>query len=742
MRSVAPQTILNRSLFSELLEDMTSKKLLPVLSTGVVAGILFVIIEVSLAAMVYSRGLSPLASRGASLALSGGFLICFAGAFASSFKGTISMPQDTAAALLSAVAATVAASLGDTTAMEIKFMTVAAVLAFSAFLAGVVFIIVGRFRLANLLRFMPYPVVGGFLAGTGFLLVMGGINVMAGMAVSLDTLSQLATLDMMSRWLPGVVYGAALFVIMLRWSHFLILPGSLIAALALFYLAFAVCGISTEGARAAGFLVTGVPANGLWPAFTLKDLALIDWATVWQQLPGMLTVALITVVGMLLNMSGIELAAGEEIDMNGEFVAGGAANCLAGLGGCFPGYPAISLSLLGLRAGASSRLTGIVTALIVGGVLFIGGGLLEYFPKALLGGMLLLLGLSLVYDWIVAGCRRLPWPDYLIVVAIFLVIALFGFMKGVAFGLLAAVVFFVVRFSRVPAIESKFTALDCRSVKERSVPDRKILSAEGERIQGYRLTGYLFFGSAATLVDSLKSALASEPHPDYILLDFADVSGFDISAVNNFHRFALNAAATGTAVAVTAAPERFTEALKRNLPDKAMQNIAFFPDLDHGFEWCEDKLIEHTLGDWKDRTSVREALFDRSVDDVMAHLEKQERFEYLVDRLAPWLEHREHPAGCDILKRGETAGGLHLLTQGTSTELDPDTGIRKRGLMPGSVIAAAAAFGGFTAPTTIRADSNCKTAILSLEARGLLEQEDPCLAAALYGFIICASIRG
>jgi SulP family sulfate permease len=350
--------------------------------------------------------------------------------------------------------------------------------------------------------------------------------------------------------------------------------------------------------------------------------------------------------------------------------------------------------------------------------------------------MLLLLGFSLIHEWVVTSRKRLPWPDYMIIVSIFLVIGLFGFMQGVAFGLAAAVVLFVIRFSRVPVVGNIFTALDRRSVKERPVPHRKILSAEGGRVQGYELTGYLFFGSAATLVQSLNGVLTSEPRPDFVLLDFNHISGFDVSAVTNFHRFALNAGAVGSAIAIAAAPDRLKDALERNLPRETMSNIKFFPDADHALEWCEDRLIERALANGGDEASVRDVLFHQSVDDLMAHLERQERFEHLVESLRPWLEHREHPSGSVILEKGEYTKGLHLLIQGAATEMDPDSGVRIRSLAPGCVFAAAGAFGGYTAPTTIRADSDCTTAFLSVEARGLLERESMPHALALYGFII------
>ena len=226
--------MMGRSLVSELFADVTSGRIVPAFSTAFIAAILFIIFEVSFAAMVFSGSLSMLATRGASLTLCGGFLLCLFAALTSSYKAAVSQPQDAPAAVLSSVALAVAATLGEKASVDAKFMTIVAVLALSAFLTGAAFIIIGRLRLANVLRFMPFPVVGGFLAGTGWLFVAGDMAVMCGIPVSLNTLLSPAAPDIVLRWLPGVVYGVILFAITLRYSHFLIMPGSLVAGVALF----------------------------------------------------------------------------------------------------------------------------------------------------------------------------------------------------------------------------------------------------------------------------------------------------------------------------------------------------------------------------------------------------------------------------------------------------------------------------------------------------------------------------
>ncbi len=724
--------------FSELIEDLFSAKILPIISMSVVIGVLLIIFGVSFASMIFSGDLAPFASRAAGLTLAGCFFICLISAFGGSFKGTISLTQDAPTAVLSGMAVSVAAALGMGALPEVKFMTITATIVISTVFTGLCFAGVGKFRLANLLRFMPYPVVGGFLAGTGWLLVEGSIGVMCDVSLSMGNLALLTPPETLIKWLPGIIYGAGLFIILQKRSHFLILPGSIVLSAMIFYGILVFSGTSIQEAKTAGFLVSGVPAGGLWPAFSLADFSLVQWPIVFQQFPGILTVALVSIIGMLLNMSGIELAARNELDMNKELMVSGAGNIIAGLFGSPPGYPAISLSLLGNKTNADSRLTGIISALILGFVLFFGGNILEYFPKPIIGGLVLLLGLFFIYDWIIVTRKRLPLTDWLIVISIFLVVGIFGFREGAAFGLVATLIFFVFRFSRVPVVKQRFTALERRSMKVRSAPHRHILNAEALKITGCELTGYLFFGSASTLTDSLKNAFMSDPAPLYMILDLEQVSGFDISAVNNFQRVIFAAKTTGAVIVITTAPKRFMEAIQRNFSEDAMEKtIRFFQTLDNGLEWCEDRLIRKIETALLEETNLRDDLFDRSVDDVMKHLDLQEYFEDLIDRLEGRLTHIQHPPGSIIMKKEEKIDGFHLLVRGNAIELNTDSGLQRCCLETGCVIAGPAAFvPDYICASTFVADSDCKTAFLSTEARKNLEKENPALAIELYGYLL------
>ncbi len=78
----------------------------------------------------------------------------------------------------------------------------------------------GIFRLGGLIRFIPYPVIGGFLAGTGWLLVRGSFGVMADASLTFAGLPHLFQADVLHRWLPGLLFAILLYLVVRRLPSF------------------------------------------------------------------------------------------------------------------------------------------------------------------------------------------------------------------------------------------------------------------------------------------------------------------------------------------------------------------------------------------------------------------------------------------------------------------------------------------------------------------------------------------
>lgn len=729
-----------RETLSDIRQDLRPSIFLPAISIGFIAGLMVVILEISFAAMIFSGELSHLVTRGAGLTLAGAFAACLITALLSSFKSVISLPQDAPAAIFSGAATAMAA--GMSMAGSEVFMTVVAALILTTLLTALFLFLIARFRLVHFFRYIPYPVIGGFLAGTGWILGYGSLEVMTGTQVSLMGPGSLFSLPVLVLWLPGAVLAFALFGILRKFSHFIILPLALVLGLITFHLALYLSGISLEEATKAGFLFESIAGESLWPVFSWSDLSHVNWTVVLSHAPVLMTIPLITLIGLILNMSGVELASRKEINMDRELMASSLSNALAGLAGSHPAYNTLSLSVLGFKTSAYSRIVGISAALVVLATLIWGSGLIAVFPKAILGGFLMLLGLFFLWDWVVETRKKMTTADYIIVLTIFAVIAWQGFFQGVLLGILLSVVLFVVRFSHVPILKAFYTGTEKQSPRVRALPHRKILLEQGERINIFELTGYLFFGSVNSLVSLILSRVdkTGPTGRAFAVIDLGRVSGIDVSATNAFVRLVHKLASRGTSIIFTAAPPGFLEQLKRHLDQDEQSCFQHYSKTETALEQVEDLILQEQLSLFEKDKSVngKARLFDSVADEMIRKLEELERIEQVLGDLESYSVQMHIQKSDVLLSPGEEAGGLYWIRQGKvrETKQTDREELFLADYSPGDIINPAGMFDKNPAQTLFRADTDCHVQFFPVEKIREMEKNHPHLAIKLYSLLL------
>ena len=658
--------------------------------------------------------------------LFGNFAACLVIALAGGYRGAI--------AGLSPALVIVMATIGSTMDAEgdALFVTTASALMISAVATGVCCLMIGHFRLANLMRFIPYPVTGGFVAGIGGAVCLAAMSLM-GAKPDWRAIPALLEPPVLWKWSPGAVYGIALYLAMKRWGNPLILLVSVALAGGGYHLALAALGISGAEARAEGLLLTSTADGSLWPALLPADLLHVEWAAMAAQVPHMLMLILVAFISVIMNFAGLELAANQELDWDREFRVTGVASVIAGLGGGTVATLVVPASLRSKLFGATARLTGVVAALVIGGALFLGDGMLGLVPAPLVGGILVFAGFGMLDQGLVTSRRRLPWSEYGIILLIFLAITSFGLIEGVSVGMLATLVFFAVRLSRVDPIESRFSARERESNKDRPVPDRAILLKEGERVQVYRLRGYLFFGSVSPLADHLRQSLSGASRPLCLLLDFAAVSGFDFSAVNVLSRFLQTANTAGVRIVLSALSEGLRAGLEHNLPPAVYAELLMEPDVDRALEHCEEIVIEGWKADVDRADERRASLLEHTADDLERYLERQIDFENLMEELQWWLSPCQYSAGEALVGQGAPQAGLQLLLSGRASGYD-SAGTRLFQSGPGDSIWPASA--SEQKATFVIADEPCRTMVLTPVVRGKLEESEQQLTLKLYRYLL------
>lgn len=725
---------------------LSVQQLLAAVSAGLICGVIAVMIEISLASLIFSGNLSEHVSRGIGLCLFATFAIGMVVAISSPLPSAVAISQDVTAALLGLLCTSVALCLPEAASPRDVYFTVVAAIAVTSLVVGAFLFLLGWFRLGNLVRFIPYPVVGGFLAGIGWLLIKGGLGITMGISFSLGEIPRLVQGPLLVKGLLGLGFAFFLMVLTARSRHFLILPGALLGAVALFYLIWAVADIPLTRIKEGGWLLGPFPDGSLWEPLTVSCLDAVHWEALPRQAGAMVVIALMAAVSLLLNSSGLELGLRRDIDLNRELKSNGAANLVAGLCSGPAGFSTLSLSALGPRLGAHSRVIGIVAALVAGLVCFFGASLLGFIPKIVVGGLVLLTGLSFVWEWLYQGWSRLSATDYGIVVAIVAVIECFGFLQGVALGTVAAVVFFVVTYSRASTIRHELCGTNYQSSRDRSIPDQRLLSRKGSHLHIFRLQGFLFFGTANTVLARVSARVTDPGLPPvrFIVLDFQRVRGLDASGVNCFSRIAQKAETLGFVMVLTGLGPVFRAKFLQagTLTSQDDPHCKTFADLDHGVEWCEDQLLADVgrPAPVVDGAAAEdEDLLDAVYDDLMDFLAQQEMFENALARMSAYLEPCRLAPGHHLIRQGQTQDSIFFLESGKVTAQMEQPGgklIRIRTMNPGAVVGELGLYLDYTAQESVVAEQPSVLYRLTKQGLAQMEKNQPELAAFLHKYIV------
>lgn len=704
---------------------------IPAFTLGLIAAANIVVGTVALGSFVYAGDLAPYSAQGIRLILLGCCLIALITALSSGLRGAVATPPAPLMIVMAGIGAGLAIQ-GDR-----LFVTMAAITALGALATGLCAALVGWFRLTHLVRFVPYPLACGFVSGTGAVAILVALSQL-GVRLERETFGALFEPLALSRWGLGVAYGLGLLAATRRWKSPLILPASFAAAVALFHVSLTLFDVSTEEARTAGLLFAGMaeaPEGALLPLLYPDRLGLVDWAAVAGQVPNILALVVVGLLCLVIYLSGLELAANVELDWNREFRAMGLASMASGFGSGPPGCVVVPITLRNLRLGADTRLAGVFTALLVGAALLIGDAVLSLVPLPLIGGVLLFTGVIMLDEWLIKVRRRLPWPEFAIVVLIFLTILFFGFLVGVGVGAVVLVAFLLTRLASVDPVESRFDARERRSSRNRPVPERALLRLHGERAPVYRLRGYIFFGTAHTLADRLKRALGADPKPVCVLLDFGATTGVDVSAVNAIGRFILAADRAGTRVALSGTSKKLELGLKQSLPSSVHDDLLIADETDEALERCEDLLLAaHAQAPDDEPERVDSGLLEVVAADLAAYLDRQVLFEDLVADLDAWLAPTEFAAGETIVATGEKSPGALLLAAGRAALFDA-AGSRLAECGPGDVIGGTGS-GERGAPTEVRATEPCRALLLTPAAADWLEQHEAALMLRFYRYVV------
>jgi SulP family sulfate permease len=691
---------------------------------GMLSGLLIIVIATAYTALIFKESLTVYFSIGISCAVLGSCLINFLAASRSAFPFAIARAEPAPGAILALIFANLASHhLPASTLLP----TLLATLSLATFLVGVSMAFIGYFRLGHIIRFLPYPVLGGVITGTAWIMACSSFTLMTnGVVLNAANFFKPAVLE---PCLLGLGFALFLLVTPKNKVRSWILVGSLVVTSLALVLFLRFMHISHEEAIKAGWFFAHFKPSFALEGMNPSDFNQIAWSLIAEQAGYLLSFVGIIIIITLLNISSLETLVRGKADLDQELKILGVGNLLSGF---FCGASAnlsFSGTLLNWNAGATQRFSGILASLICLAVLFFLPEAVSYLPKPLIGGLLLSIALSLIGQWLYTGWRTLPRVDYFIVLFILIMIATWGFLPGVVAGIFITCAVFIVRYTRLDVVKFSATGENLRSNVVRPIYQQKWLATQGHDIQVFKLQGYLFFGSAKLLVDkiSLLLEIEAKKRPHFLIFDFQLVNGIDSSASFSFIRLQQLIDSSKMRIVFTGCSPLLSIQLKEQGVIGDASSFRVFPDLDQGLEWCEQALLEILPAELKPDTSVMAGTLDQLIPDP----DQQKDF-------LKYLHKMEIPAHYHLFRQGDRVDCLYFIESGeVSVILEGEhAALRLSKSGAGTIVGEMGFYLHMKRSATVRAETACVLYRLTEEAMAKLEAEHPEIALVFHKSIV------
>jgi SulP family sulfate permease len=636
--------------------------------------------------------------------------------------------DEQAVVILASISGLLVLHMGERATTSDGLATMLAIMSLSSLAVAGFFWVVGHFRLTRLLELMPYPVICGFMAGIGWLLLEAGVGVVIDAPIS-EFREAMRNPETVSKLLIFIAAAMSLLAAITRLRRAWALPVASLLLVVVFYVVVMVKGLSMQELVAGGWLFD-IPVDTGGALTLLQGLSFsqVDTGFVISMLPQILTIAFLALLTQSMSLSALMAAGNQDLDTSSEIEDMGAGNLLCAAIASPPGSTDVVASTLYEEFGASSRWMPLITSGVCVVMAVFGSAIIPWMPKLLVGATVFLFAYQLFLEWLHENVRGFQPIDYAIVLIILGTVIFVGFMPGILTGILLALLLFVLRYSMISAIQGQHSLATYRSSVERSQSSNEILDAHGAEGLVYSLRGFLFFGTANAVLDTIRDeARVRSSHYKVILLDLKRVTGMDISALNTFVQINTLCERSGVKLIYSGVEAETRESLIM-LGAVTMEHgqPLMFPEADYAVEYMEETLLAAYQAEAESMT-----IYDH-LSGIFNDLEK----------VRILLEHmkRVKVAASEILfEQGDEDDGLYMLEQGSMTALigTEHNGFKRvKKFRPGSLIGEMSAYTPDRKRTaTIVADEESVLYHLSAEKLARLDIEDMKLAASIHELV-------
>ena len=379
-------------------------------------------------------------------------------------------------------------------------------LAVATFMAGLILVMLGMFRLGTVIKFIPYPIVVGFTAGIALTIFSTQVNDFFGLGLRNVPseflpkwgmyLTNLASIDL-ATLAVGV---ASLLIIVITPKVSRRLPGALLAIIIVTAAVSLMPGVHVEtiGDRF-GELATDIPQPH---AFVL------NMATINRLLPSAFTIAILGAIESLLSATVADGVTGSRTNSNTELIGQGMANVIVPFFGGIPVTGAIARTMTNITNGGRTPVAGIVHAVVLFMIFLFLMPLINLVPMSCLAAVLIVVAYNMSGWRTIRAIFHNPKSDISVLAVTFLLTVIFDLTIAIEIGLLLAVILFLRRVMENTEIKVYSEQLDIAEGSESTV--HEVLNVN-PGVEVYEIDGPFFFGVATKFDEMMRTTLGRKP---------------------------------------------------------------------------------------------------------------------------------------------------------------------------------------------------------------------------------------
>ncbi len=405
-------------------------------------------------------------------------------------------------------------------------------LAVATFMAGLILVVMGLFKLGTIIKFIPYPIVVGFTAGIALTIASTQINDFFGLGLT-DLPGEFiskwgiyfSNFDQLNLLTLGVAL-VSLAIIILAPKVSKRLPGALLAILIVTPLVVLVkylypeVEVETIGERF-GNMSTDLPeAHGFR----------ITPGTINELLPSAFTIAVLGAIESLLSATVADGVTGSRTSSNTELIGQGIANITVPFFGGIPVTGAIARTMTNISNGGRTPIAGVIHAIVLLLIFLFLMPLINYVPMACLAAVLMMVAYNMSGWRTIRSMLRNPKSDIWVMAVTFLLTVVFDLTIAIEIGLLLAVVLFLRRVMENTEIRMYSEQLDVAEGTDLGMSHHEVLDVR-PGVEVYEIDGPFFFGVATKFDDMMRSTIGQKPKVRIIRM--RKVPFIDSTAIHN-----------------------------------------------------------------------------------------------------------------------------------------------------------------------------------------------------------------